>query len=107
MGQEQQQYKAKYIKYLEQASNLPTPTVTAVYPVTKTSFRNLEGTESPWHEQFHKPKETIAFDYPDSSIVRRNGVGDSVYKTFGNLWKNKGNDNTDLFLESLDKLTKK
>lgn len=28
------------------------------------------------------PKETIAFDYPDSSIVRGNGVGDSVYKTF-------------------------
>lgn len=50
---------------------------------------------------------TNAFDYPDSPIVRDNGFGDSVYRTFDSLWKNKENDATDqLLLASLDKLTK-
>lgn len=58
-------------------------------------------------ELFYEVKEVNAFDYPDSATVTGNGLSDSVYKTFDNLWKNKGNnDSGQLFLASLGKLTK-
>lgn len=63
-------------------SNLPTLTVTEASP------GSLENTESPWCELFYKLKETDAFDYCDSPVVRGKRFGDSVYRTFDNLWKN-------------------
>ena len=52
---------------------------------------------------FYKLRETNAFDYLDSPVVRGNRFGDSVYKTFGNLWKNKKNgDTVRLLLDSLN-----
>ena len=84
-------------------SNLPTPTVTEASP-------SLVSTKSPCMARAIFPTtETNAFDYPDSPIVRGSRFGDSVYKTFNNLWgeKNKGNEDAGcLFLASLDKLTK-
>ena len=82
-------------------SNLLTPTV------YETSPGSLESTEIPWCELFYQLKETNAFDYADSPIVRGNKFADSVYKTFDNLWKNKENDAAEqLLLTSLDKLMK-
>lgn len=40
-------------------------------------------------ELFYEVKEVNAFDYPDSATVTGNGLSDSVYKTFDNLWKNR------------------
>lgn len=63
---------------------MPIPTVTEVSPVTKASPGNSKTIESPWCEVFYKFKETNAYDYLDSQIVRGNRFGDSIKLNF---WK--------------------
>lgn len=82
---EQHKYKDQLFIYL---SNLSTPTFTEFPSVTKTSSGSSDNTESPWGEVFYKLKETSAFVYLDSLVVRGNGFCDSVYKIFDNFWKN-------------------
>lgn len=56
---------------------------------------------------FYKLTDKNAIHYPDSLVVSRNASGDSVYKTLDSLWQNKESDDAgQLFLASLDKLTK-
>lgn len=63
-------------------SNFPTPIVTDAWRILKAFGANY----------FYKLKETDAFDYTNSSIVRDNEFDNSVYKMFDNLQKNKEND---------------
>ena len=76
---------------------MPTPTVNKAFAVTKAFSKSLENIESPWYELFYKLKETNAFDHPDLTTVRAKEFG-CLYKTFGNLWKNKENDDADWLL---------
>jgi hypothetical protein len=51
-----------------------------------------ENTKNSWCKLFYKLKGKYAFGYSDSPVVRGNRFGDSVYKTFRNLWENPEND---------------
>lgn len=61
-----------------------------------------------WCERCYIFKEKNVLDDLDPLIVRGNDFCDFVYKTFDNWWKNKENDDDagQLFLASLDRLTK-
>lgn len=74
--------------------------------VTEASPRRSENRESQWCKLYYKLKKTNSA-YPNSPFMRGNELGDSVYRTFDSLWKNKGKKCCWLVvLASLDKLAK-
>lgn len=97
---EQHKYKDDFLSAQNRLPNLLTPTVKPLQLLKPL----LEAyTESSGCELLYKLMETNAFDYSNLPVVRDNIVGDPVWKTFENLWKNKKNYGAGWFLPaSLD-----